>query len=60
MEDESEWLTRMRAAEELGVNVRTLDRWVQRGVLERYETPSGRARFKAEDVEALKSPRRRS
>jgi excisionase family DNA binding protein len=58
MEDEDQWLTRTQAAERLHVNVRTVDRWVRRGVLVRYETPSGRARFKAEDVDALAKPRR--
>ena len=58
MEDETEWLTRTQAAERLDVNVRTIDRWVKRGILERYETPTGRARFDGKDVDALRSPRR--
>lgn len=57
---ETEWLTRYQAAERLHTNVRTVDRWVERGWLTRYETPSGRARFMAEDVEALLKPRRRT
>jgi excisionase family DNA binding protein len=59
MGDDDQWLTRTQAAERLRVNVRTVDRWVQRGMLARYETPSGRARFKAEDVDMLARPRRR-
>lgn len=58
MEEDDQWLTRTQAAERLHVNVRTVDRWVRRGVLTRYETPSGRARFKDKDVDALVKPRR--
>lgn len=47
------WLTRAQAAERLRINVRTLDRWVKRGLLARHNTPSGRARFKAADVDDL-------
>jgi excisionase family DNA binding protein len=60
MTDDDQWLTRTQAAERLHVNVRTVDRWVARGWLTRYETPSGRARFKAADVDALAAPRRRT
>lgn len=55
---EAEWLTRYQAAERLRSNVRTVDRWVQRGILPCYQFPSGRARFKAEDVDLLAIPRR--
>ena len=59
MADDDQWLTRMQAAERLGINVRTVDRWVANGWLTRYETVSGLARFRAEDVEALAEPRRK-
>ena len=48
---DSPWLTKTEAARRLRVSTRTLDRWVRRGLVRRYEQGAV-FRFKPEDVDA--------
>jgi hypothetical protein len=50
-----EFVTRQEAAELLGVNVRTIDRYTQESRLQRYMRLN-RIVYKREDVEALNEP----
>jgi len=43
------------AAKELGVSVKTLQRWDQSGVLVAVRLPSGHRRYRREDLDALKA-----
>jgi calcineurin-like phosphoesterase family protein len=47
MLDGKDWMTREAALASTGVNERTLRKWVERGILERFITPGGRGANKA-------------
>jgi DNA-binding transcriptional MerR regulator len=53
---DDETLTARAAAERLGVSVRTLDRYVEQGLIApRRPTPTARRRFVAREVDALRN-----
>lgn len=49
------WLTRQQSAEEYGLGVRTIDRYIAEGKLKAYKV-ANRVRIKAEDLDALVRP----
>jgi excisionase family DNA binding protein len=57
MVETEKWLTRKEAAAVLNVHVRTLDKIVRKGVLQRYHLAgTRRAQFRIEDVRGLRVP----
>lgn len=53
MLQQAEFLTRQQAADALGKTVRTVDRYIQLGLLRRYSTPTRNIRINAADVQKL-------
>jgi excisionase family DNA binding protein len=52
-----EFITRAESADILKIEIRTLDRWVQKGRLRAYRVPGSRLiRFKRKEVMALLQP----
>ena len=49
-------LTSSEVQAELRISEPTLRRWVDRGLIPAYQTPTGTLRFKAEDVLAVLHP----
>ena len=49
----TELLTATQVAERLSVHVESVRRWTREGKLAAVPLPSGRKRYRAEDVEAL-------
>lgn len=54
--DLEETITVRQAAEELGVHVTTIYKWVERGVLKAKRTKTGRLRLRPDDVIAVVQP----
>lgn len=54
MTDRAEEIGSTEAAEILGVNVATVSRWASQGKIRHWRTPGGTARFRREDIEAIK------
>ena len=52
----SNLLTRSEVQAKLRISEPTLRRWVARGLIPTYTTPTGILRFKAEDVDAVLRP----
>lgn len=52
----SELLTAQQVADRLVVHVESVRRWTRAGDLPAVRLPSGRYRYRAEDVEALTAP----
>lgn len=51
------WLTRKEAAEHMRVNVRTIDRWADDGLLTEYKVGGLQStRFKRADLDAMVKP----
>lgn len=50
------WLTRQQAADELGVTLRSIARYIENGKLRAYKVAGNRVRIKAEDLDALLRP----
>lgn len=48
-------LTVLQACSQLGISLRTLDRWQAKGYITPVRFPSGRRRFSASDVDKLKA-----
>lgn len=54
MSDAPRWKTKKEAAIYMGVSTRTVDRWVQMGLLQAYTLPGGtRRRFRTGDLDKL-------
>ncbi len=47
------------AAEELGVSIRTVQQWMEKGILNGWKTPGGHRRVNADEVSVLAAKRRR-
>lgn len=61
MQTEQTWLTRAEAAVRAGVDVRTIDRWIQAGHLTRYRAGAGKklgfaVQIRASELDALLQP----
>lgn len=56
MEHEPEHLTTGAAAAVLGVSDETLRRWVEQGKVRHLRLPSGRLRFRREDLNEILTP----
>ncbi len=54
--DTTQLLTSAQVAERVGVHVNTIGRWVKDGRLAAITLPSGRLRFRPEDVNELLTP----
>ena len=52
----SNLLTSAEVQAQLRISEPTLRRWVSRGLIPTYKTPTGTLRFKADDVDALLRP----
>jgi excisionase family DNA binding protein len=52
-------ISTFKAAEELGVSIRTVQQWMEKGVLKGRKTPGGHRRIDAEEVRMLAAKRRR-
>jgi excisionase family DNA binding protein len=50
-------LSTFEAAEELGVSIRTVQQWMEKGVLSGWKTPGGHRRVNAEEVRRLAEKR---
>lgn len=50
------WLAETDAAHHLGIVPRSLRRWIAEGKVPAYRAPSGRLRFKLEDLDACMTP----
>jgi len=55
-DDQRELLTRDQAAELMGVQVRTIDRWADSGWITRYRVNINGVRFTREDLEKMRQP----
>ena len=55
-EPASPWLTEQPAATHLGIAPRTLRRWISEGKVRAHRAPSGRLRFRLEDLDAAMTP----
>jgi len=55
-------MTTYQAAEELGVSIKTVQQWIEKGTLQGWKTPGGHRRVDMEDVRllALKRSRKKS
>lgn len=51
------YITRKEAAHLAGVNLRTIDRWLDNGTLHREHTATGRVRIQRTQVEQIITPR---
>lgn len=57
MQTEQTWLTRTEAAARAGVDVRTVDRWLETKRLTRYRAgPRGAVRIRASELDTLLEP----
>lgn len=55
----SQQMTTYQAAEVLGVSIRTVQQWIEKGALHGWKTPGGHRRVNAEEVQALAAKRKR-
>lgn len=55
MSNEGRALTATEVAEEMSVHPETVRRWTRQGLLPAIKLPSGRRRYRREDVDALKA-----